>query len=206
MHGKTNLLFHLAEAAVDHPDGIVREVLYPVVSEKTLRDLVKEHRASGVAYRQHVYTVMRSSYRHHYRRMIPPIVQALEFHSNNVAYRPVLDALAPLKHYAAHPSTQPFFSKDDVVPLDGVIRPALRDVVIKRDQDGGVQINRVNYELGVLETVREKLRCKELWLAGANRLRNPDDDLASDFDAQRATYYAALMKPHDADTFILDIQ
>ncbi len=206
VHAKTNLLFHLAEAAVDHPDGIIREVLYPVVSEKTLRDLVKEHRASGLAYQQQVYTVMRASYRHHYRRMIPRILHALEFHSNNTTYRPVLEALTLLKHYAAQPSTQPFFSKDDIVPMEGVIRPALREVVVKRERDGSEQINRINYELGVLEVVRDKLRCKEVWLAGANRLRNPDDDLPADFDAQRATYYAVLNKPSDADTFILAVQ
>ena len=42
--GKQNLLFELAGAALDHPDGIVREVVFPVVGEQTLRDLVKEGR------------------------------------------------------------------------------------------------------------------------------------------------------------------
>ena len=40
--GKQNLLFELAGAALDHPDGIVREVVFPVVGEQTLRDLVQE--------------------------------------------------------------------------------------------------------------------------------------------------------------------
>jgi Domain of unknown function (DUF4158) len=35
VNGKTNLLFQLAEAAVDNPEGIVKTVLYPVVSERT---------------------------------------------------------------------------------------------------------------------------------------------------------------------------
>src|SRR5207247_5713126 len=43
--GKTTLLFRLAEAAIDKPDGSVREVVFPVVSEQTLRDLVKEYKA-----------------------------------------------------------------------------------------------------------------------------------------------------------------
>ena len=54
--GKTNLLFHVAEAAVDQPDGTIREVIFPVVSEQTLRDLVKEYRASGAAYQQRCRT------------------------------------------------------------------------------------------------------------------------------------------------------
>jgi hypothetical protein len=42
VHGKTTLLFKMAEAALAHPEGVVKEVLYPVVSEQTLANLVKE--------------------------------------------------------------------------------------------------------------------------------------------------------------------
>jgi len=35
--GKTGLLFRLAEAALDHPDGIVAEVLYPVSASRPSR-------------------------------------------------------------------------------------------------------------------------------------------------------------------------
>ena len=52
--GKNNLLFQLARAALEHPEGIVKDVIYPIVPEQTLRDLVKEWRASGPAYRQKV--------------------------------------------------------------------------------------------------------------------------------------------------------
>lgn len=40
--GKTNLLFRLAEAALDQPDGTIRMVIFPVVPAQTLRDLAKE--------------------------------------------------------------------------------------------------------------------------------------------------------------------
>ena len=36
--GKNNLLFQIAEAALSKPDGSVKEVIYPVVGEQTLRD------------------------------------------------------------------------------------------------------------------------------------------------------------------------
>ena len=35
--GKNNLLFQLAEATLEHPDGIVRRSRLPVVDEQTLR-------------------------------------------------------------------------------------------------------------------------------------------------------------------------
>ena len=49
--GKQNLLFEIADATLGKPDGIVREVVFPVVSEETLRDLVKEWKATGPTYR-----------------------------------------------------------------------------------------------------------------------------------------------------------
>ena len=39
--GKQNLLFEVAGAALDKPDGIVRDVVFPVIGEQTLRDLVQ---------------------------------------------------------------------------------------------------------------------------------------------------------------------
>ena len=62
VHGKTTLLFKMAEAALEQPNGVVKEVLYPVVSEQTLSDLVKEYRSNGPTYRRHVYTILRASY------------------------------------------------------------------------------------------------------------------------------------------------
>lgn len=69
--GKQNLLFEIADATLGKPDGIVREVVYPVVSEETLRDLVKEWKATGPTYSITLRTMIRNSYKGHYRRMVP---------------------------------------------------------------------------------------------------------------------------------------
>lgn len=57
--GKTGILFQMAEAAMSKPEGIVREVIYPIIGEQTLRNLVREFKSTGTAYREKVYTVMR---------------------------------------------------------------------------------------------------------------------------------------------------
>lgn len=75
--GKTGILFHMAEASLDHPKGQVDEVIYPVVGEQTLRNLVTEYHATGRSYREKVHTVMRGSYSHHYRRMVPQLLSVL---------------------------------------------------------------------------------------------------------------------------------
>ena len=99
VRGKQGILFSLPEAAVSYPDETVRHALYPVVGEGTLRDLVREARASEGVFRGRVRTVLRSSYSAHYRKMLPPLLAALSFRSNNASHRPVMDALGLLYRY-----------------------------------------------------------------------------------------------------------
>src|SRR5690606_25639707 len=58
----------------------------------------------------------------------------------------------------------------------------------------------------VLKALREGLRCKEIWVDGANKYRNPDEDLPADFDENRDEHYLALNKPKEAEEFIAKLQ
>ena len=58
----------------------------------------------------------------------------------------------------------------------------------------------------MLQVLRERLRCKEIWVVGANRYRNPDEDLPTDFEVQREQYYAALNLPQDVESFLGGVQ
>ena len=123
--GKTTLLYKLAEATLAHPHGIVKDVVFPVVGEPTLNALVKEYRTHGPVYRHHVHTSFRRSYSHHYRRMLPLILEALAFRSNNTAHQPVIDALTWLKTH--RDSRQQFVPCQDI-PIEGVVRPQLQEL------------------------------------------------------------------------------
>jgi TnpA family transposase len=202
--GKQNLLFELADATLAQPDGVVRDVVFPVVGEQTLRDLVKEWKATGPTYRTTLRTVIRNSYQGHYRRMVPKLLVALEFRSNNERHRPVMQALELVKRFAD--TKVRTFPADEEAPLDGVVRGLWLDAVVEKDSAGRDRINRVTYEVAVLETLREQLRCKEIWVVGANRYRNPDEDLPADFESNRDEYYKALNLPLDADRFITELQ
>ena len=198
--GKQGLLFNLAGAAVEKPDGTIREVLFPVVGEQTLHDLVRESKATGPTYRTTLRATIRSSYRGHYRRAVLDLLAALDFRSNNDAHRPVIRALDLIRRYAdTRLRTYPV---EEDVPLDGIVRPLWRDAVVDQDPQGRPRVDRITYEICALEALREQLRCKEVWVAGANRYRNPDEDLPADFDARRAAHYQALNLPLNADAFI----
>jgi len=83
VRGKQGLLFAIAEAAVTKPEDTEHSAIYPVVGEQTLRDLVEEAKANDRAFHARVRTVLHGSYSRHYRRMLPRLLAALDFCSNN---------------------------------------------------------------------------------------------------------------------------
>ena len=116
--GKARLLYKLAKAAKRQPDGIVKDVIYPAVGEKTLDELIQEVETAEKHERQ-VKLVTRASYSHHYRRIVPALLEALSFQCNNEMHRPVMDALAALYKYRDRKT--PVFPASENVPLDGVV-------------------------------------------------------------------------------------
>ena len=151
-------------AALDHPEGRVEDVI-PIAGAAKLRAVIDEHRAKGTLDAR-IQQTMRNSYASHYRRMLPPLLQALRFRSNNAMWHPILTALNAIARFA---ETRPVVSEGDV-PEAIILK--WRNTVI--DENGRVN---VVLELCALTQLRERIRAKEIWLEGANRYRNPDDDL-----------------------------
>ena len=203
VRGKAKLLFKIAEATVGQPDGVIKEVVYPVVSQRTLEELVAEFKTMGFDFEREVQESMRSSYGHHYRRMLIPVLDAVRFKSNNTVHRPVMEALEVLQ--ANRGSNRQYYEAEEV-PLDGVISRKLLEIVVEKSKDGVERINRINYEICVLRALRKRLRTKEIWVDGADRYRDPEQDLPSDFAEKSATYYEMLKAPKDAKEFINKVQ
>lgn len=203
--GKENILFRLAEAAVDRPDDTVREALFPVVGERTLRDLVTEFKTKGPTYRRTVQTTLRASYTNHYRRGLVRLLDVLEFRSNNTAHRPVIEALDLIGRYATAGNLS-YYPLDQQVPTHSGMTADWREVLYRTDTRGQQRVLRMVYEVCTFQALREQLRCKEIWVGGADKWRNPDQDLPVDFEPRRAEHYSALRKPLDPSTFIDELR
>ncbi|MGH3096214.1 MAG: Tn3 family transposase [Streptosporangiales bacterium] len=206
--GKENILFHISEAAMRSPDGVVREVVFPAAGgADTLASLVAEFKAKGSTFRQHKQRVFKASYTHHYRAGLLELIETLEFHSTNSVHRPVLQALELMQRYRESTShaTQ-YYAHGEHVPVEGVVPGELIELLYRTDKRGRSRVQRTVYECGVFQTLREKLRCKEIWVTGAERWRNPDEDLPGDFETHRAEHYAQLGKPRAVEVFVDELR
>ncbi len=126
--GKENILFAIAEASLERPSDAVREV-------------VREYKTHGPAYRRSVQTTLKASYTGHYRA--------------------------------------------GLIELLGVLMVC---------------------EVATFQALREQLRCKEIWVVGAGKWRDPDEDLPKDFEERRAEHYASLRKPLAPAEFIAGLR
>ena len=202
VEGKMQILSRVAEAVVEKPDGSVREVIFPKVKEETFQNLVAEFRARSPHLRLLRQTVMYRKFARHYRRMLPALLETLQFRSDN-RFKPVIEALAVIQKYL-HTHHEHF---PEEVPVEGIVTPKWCEKVLETFEDE-TKVNRRYYELCVLEKLERALKCKEVWVEGSDTFRNPSDDLPGDWsdENRRSLHYHELGKPLDAQTFIQSLR
>ena len=200
--GKENILFAIAEASLARPAGAVREVVFPAVrgGEQTLRELVHEYKTKGPVYRRTVQTTLKASYTNHYRRGLIDLLDVLDFRSTNTAHQPVIEALKLIARYAKAGNLT-YYPSGEVVPEHRGTTGEWADLVHRTDKQGRRRVVRMVYEVATFQALRDQLRCKEIWVVGAGRWRDPDEDLPKDFEGRRPAAYASLRKPLDPAEF-----
>jgi TnpA family transposase len=199
--GKAKLLYKVAKAVVGHSEGKVGDVLFPEVSEAVLEAIIKEFESTGQSYEQKLRTVVLRSYGSHYRRMLPRLLADLVFRTNNPAFEPLIEAAGLFEKYLGHNAK--WYPLNESIPLDGIkIDENWRDFVFEEDKDGNHRVCRLPYEVAVLQNLREQILCREIWIEGAIKYRNPDEDLPQDFEQKRDRYYGDLGLARDPWEFI----
>ena len=205
VRGKAGLLGKIAAASLGRPEGTVREVVYPAAGgEKTLKDLVAELKATNAEFARSKREVFKSSYSNHYRRGLMDLLGVLQFRSSNDRHKPVIDALKLIERHKDSATT--YLPLGETIPLDGVVRKDWMEFAVHTPDTGPQRVIRTVYEACVFQALRDRLRCKEIWVVGADRWRNPDEDLPKDFDTRRAEYYDKLNKPRDATAFTAQLK
>ncbi|MXQ55350.1 hypothetical protein [Shimazuella alba] len=132
------------------------------------------------------------------------MLKHLDFRCNNLNHQPVIEAIQLIREYKGR--AQRYFALSDEVPIEGVIQPKWKENLIETDSKGEERVNRVNYKIAVLQSLRKRLRCKEIWIEGADRYRNPEGDLPQDFEEHKEEHFQALKIPLDVELFISKIK
>jgi hypothetical protein len=79
---------------------------------------------------------MQRKFARHYRRMLPALLESLQFRSDN-RFQPVIEALAVIqRHLDSHHRYFP-----EMVPIEGVVTPAWREKVCE-ELEGENRVNR----------------------------------------------------------------
>jgi TnpA family transposase len=189
--GKMVKLYKMAKASLESPKGTVEDVIFPAAPEKWLTTLIQEVE-KGSGYKGKVRTSLQRSYRYHYRRMLPELLNTLEFRCTNTKHQPVMEALDLIKANLDRKGST--YQKGIQPTLKGVVPNDWMPLVVE-EEGNPPRINRVAYEICVLKALRERLRCREIWVVGSRRYRDPEEDLPRDFDDRKAAYYEDLGIP-----------
>jgi TnpA family transposase len=196
------VLFLLANTILRHPDDVIKEAIFPVVSQEKLETIIGK-KDKKPTYTRLVHDRARSSYINHYRRMLAPVLELLDFHSNNVTHQPIIEALQIIKGHINTPCK--YYPDEFFVPIDGAIKNSQANLVTEITSTGE-RINRIDYELCVLRNLQEKVKTKEVWIQNSYKYRNPEKDLPYDFNEKRSYYDNILNKPQKAKYFIHKIK
>lgn len=192
------LLNTLISTILKREDEVIKTAIYAVVSKETLEAIHKKYPEKQITYEGLIHERARNSYVHHYRRMIAPVLELLEFDTRNTHYQPIIEALNVIQTQLDSGTT--YYSTNLMVPIDGAVKKSHQSFVIENNEQGE-RINRINYEICVLRNLRDKLRVKEIWVQGAYQYRNPEEDLPQDFVEKKDYYYNLLNKTKVAKYF-----
>lgn len=192
INGKFDILHSLANIAVSHPDGIIKNKIYPEISQEILNDLVIELQSKGRWYQSKVQSKIKSLYSHGARNILLKLIDIFDFRSHNHESNQLLFALQFIKDNRE--ITNKYYPDTKKVPIDKLLSSQWQDAVIEQFPSGN-KINRFNYEVAILEELHDKLDCKLIWVKGAYRYRDPEEDMPADFEERKEYYYELLGLP-----------
>lgn len=197
--GKPQILYRVACAVTENPNGNVSDVVFKCVKEDVFQDIIVEHESGGSFYRTRQRYFLKNKYVRHYQRILPVMLKNLDFRSGD-PQQPIIKALKIIKKYIG----TNFQHFPEAVPTD-FVTPSWKATVFEESGDD-LKVNRKGYELCVLHKLQKSLKCKEVWIEGAKIFRNPQEDLPGNWEAKRLHYYEMLSQKPQAEEFIADLR
>jgi TnpA family transposase len=202
VNGKFDTLALLAQTSYDNPLGIIQEEIYPHVPRDKLKDIATDLSHRGKWYKNQLKSKELSLYSSRNRRIVWALMDALSLASDPVQ-GPCLDVLKALAWLKERLNTPKIDLKPlEAIPFENVLSPSWLPFIKRLEPSKQVEIfNIYAYELALFERIGVELGCKNIWVEGAYRYRNPLHDLPKDFEANKTSYLKLLDLPECADLF-----
>lgn len=206
VNGKFDTLFLLAHTSVEKPLGIIQDEIYATVPKEKLKDIVDDLQHRGKWYQNQVRAKALSLYSHTNRRLVWALLETLSLQTDHAQCHEILQALQWIQTKNNNYITKPDKKKQifTEVPFQQALNPSwLPFIQIKQHPDDcEFHLNEYAFELAIFEHLAKELRCKNIWVEGAYRYRNPLDDFPKNFDDNKQYYFHLLDLPEDANNFI----
>ena len=129
VEGKLDILYKLAETSLEHPDGVIKDTIYPVVDIETLKRLKEDLSHRGNWYKKQVRTKMRSLYSHGSRTELLDLLSLLKFNAHDDEGKALLSAVEFIIKYRN--ATGELYLGDEQAPLTHVIPNDWLDFVVE---------------------------------------------------------------------------
>ena len=132
VEGKFDILLKLTETALDYPDGMIKDTIYPVVDIETLKRIKADLSQRGNWYKKQVRTKMRSLYSRGSRTELLDLLSLLKFNARDDENKALLSAINfIIKH---RDTTGNVYKGDEQAPLTHVISNDWLDFVIEAQE------------------------------------------------------------------------
>ena len=195
--------FHaIALAVTRQPEGDFEHDLFPHVPKETFEEFLEKHNHKEPSYEVSRAQHMREKYARSYRRELKKVLELLTFRATSTTYQPLLEGIELVRRYAT--SKRALYPKGTSIPEALLTRKW--PVLVWVDTPQGPRASRHYFELCVLHKLERALRCKEVWVEGAYRFRNPDEDMPTNWAECRTVRYDKHGFPLDPQDFLRPIQ
>ncbi len=132
VNGKFDILYLIAEAALENPKGVIEDEIYPIVNQETLKKLIIELKNKGNKwYQNQVNPKVHSLYSHAHRKTLLQLLNAFTFNTNSLEGRDLLDAIAFIKKNQE--PTDTYYPDATLVPTANVIPASWKSMVFETD-------------------------------------------------------------------------
>ena len=193
------LLKLLVETILSNEDKVIQDVIFSVVPKDHLESIKSKFTKQNISYDDLVFEKSRKSYIHHYRKALKSILELLDFYTNNDHDEKIISAVNIVKEYMD--SKLIYYPEELSMPIDGVIKGSHKKILKNNNH-----VNRINYELALLHSLKDRLQSKSVWIKDSYKYRNPDKDLPGDFEDRREYYYDLIDKPLSNKKFVATLK